>query len=74
MTPTASSSSLMTYILRSILMYTPLAEQVVHALVRERQTQAEAQVRARRLLTLRRWQRRADTANRQVRLARLNVR
>ena len=55
-------------------MYPTLTHQVAHALVRERQLQAEADVRARRLLTVRRWQRKAEHADRQVRLARLAVR
>lgn len=55
-------------------MYTPLAQQTVHALVHERQLRAEADARARRLLTVRRWQRKAEKANHQVRLARLAVR
>jgi len=55
-------------------MFSPLVEQNAHALVRERQLQAEADQRARRLLTVRRLQRKADKANLQVRLARLAVR
>lgn len=55
-------------------MYATLTSQVARALVEERQLQAEADVRARRLLTVRRWQRKAEQANRQVRLARLAVR
>jgi hypothetical protein len=38
-------------------MYTPLAEQVVRVLVRERQLKAEAEHRAARLVTVRRQQR-----------------
>lgn len=71
---TTDRSSLMTYILRRLLMHTLLAEQTTRALVHERQTQAEAVLRARRLLAVRRWQRKAEKANRQVRLARLAVR
>lgn len=55
-------------------MLSTLNEQVARALVDERQLQAEADVRARRLLAVRRWQRKAEVANRQVRLARLAVR
>jgi hypothetical protein len=55
-------------------MYTALAQQTARALVHERQAQAEADVRARRLVTVRRWQRKAEKANRQVRLARLAIR
>jgi hypothetical protein len=71
---TARCSSLVIYALRRPLMYTPLAEQTVRVLVLERQHQAEADVRAHRLIQLRRWQRKADKANLQVRLARLSVR
>jgi hypothetical protein len=62
------------YSLRRSLMFTPLAEQTVRVLVLERQLQAEADDRARRLIHLRRWQRKADKANLQVRLARMSVR
>jgi hypothetical protein len=55
-------------------MYTPLAEQTVRVLVAERQLQAEADYRAHRLLHLRRWQRKAEKANLQVRLARMSIR
>ncbi len=55
-------------------MLTPLAQQTAQALVQERQLQAEADNRARRLVTVRRWQRKAEKANLQVRLARLAVR
>ena len=55
-------------------MYSNLNQQVAHVLVAERQQQAEAAVRTRRLLAVRRWQRKAEVANRQVRLARLAVR
>ena len=55
-------------------MLTPLLEQNARVSVHERQLQAEADTRARRLLTVRRWQRKADKANHQVRLARLAIR
>lgn len=55
-------------------MYQTLTAQVAQVVVHERQTQAEADVRARRLLTVRRWQRRAEEAEHRVRLARLAVR
>jgi hypothetical protein len=71
---TPSRTSLMTYALRRLLMHRPLAEQTARALVHERQLQAEAEYRARRLVQVRRWQRKADEANLQVRLARLAVR
>ncbi len=73
MSPTGTQSSLVIYILRRLRMYTALAQQNAQALVQERQRQAEADARARRLLTLRRWQRKAEKANHQVRLARLAV-
>jgi len=53
----AAVTSLPNYILRRSLMYTPLAEQVVRVLVRERQLKAEAEHRAARLVTVRRQQR-----------------
>lgn len=71
---TAPRTSLVIYILRRVLMYTPLAQQTARALVQDRQLKAEADDRARRLLTVRRWQRKAEKANLQVRLARLAVR
>ena len=71
---TARNSSLVNYLIRRLLMYSTLHEQVARALVAERQHQAEADRRARRLLAVRRWQRKAEVANRQVRLARLAVR
>ena len=74
MTAKAPTSSLVNYLARRFLMYATLTSQVARALVEERQLQAEADVRARRLLTVRRWQRKAEQANRQVRLARLAVR
>lgn len=55
-------------------MYSTLHEQVARSLVEQRQHQAEANARARRLLAVRRWQRKAEVANHQVRLARLAVR
>jgi hypothetical protein len=55
-------------------MYTALAEQLMRVTAHERQLQAEAEARARRLLTVRRWQRKAEKANHRVRLARLAVR
>lgn len=71
---TADRFPLVIYILRRFLMYTALAEHTAHALVHERHVQAQADLRARRLLTLRRLQRKAEKVNRQVRLARLAVR
>ena len=67
-------SSLVNYLIRRLLMYSTLHQQVARVLVEERHTQAEADVRARRLVAVRRWQRKAEVANRQVRLARLAVR
>ncbi|MGB8652515.1 MAG: hypothetical protein WCD35_17845 [Mycobacteriales bacterium] len=71
---TTRFTPLVTYVLRRLLMFTPLVEQNARALVHERQLQAEADLRAARLVRVRRWQRRADKANLQVRLARLAVR
>jgi len=42
---------------RSLTMLTPLVEQNARVLVRERQLRAEADATARRLVTVRRWQR-----------------
>ena len=71
---TSSTTSLMTYVLRRVRMYTALAEQTARVTVRERQQQAEADARARRLVTVRRWQRKAEKADARVRLARLALR
>lgn len=71
---TASFTSLVHYLIRRLIMYTALAEELVHATVNERQLKAAADARARRLITVRRWQRRAEKANHRVRLARLAVR
>lgn len=43
-------------------------------LMADRQREAQAHARVRRLVAVRRWQRRAEVANRQARLARLAVR
>lgn len=43
-------------------------------LMADRQREAQARARVRRLVAVRRWQRRAERANRQVRLARLALR
>jgi len=71
---TASFTSLVHYLIRRLRMYTALAEQLVHVNAHERQLKAEADARARRLLTVRRWQRKAEKADHRVRLARLAVR
>jgi WhiB family redox-sensing transcriptional regulator len=71
---TASFTPLVNYLIRRLKMYTALAEQLMHVTAHERQLQAEAEARARRLLTVRRWQRKAEKANHRVRLARLAVR
>ncbi|MCU1622773.1 MAG: hypothetical protein JWL79_1618 [Frankiales bacterium] len=70
----ASYTSLVHYLIRRIKMHTALSEQLVQATVHERQLKAEAEARARRLLTVRRWQRKAAKADQQVRLARLALR
>ena len=49
-------------------MYTPLGSEIASALVRDRQNQAKSAVRARRLITVRRWQRKAERANRVVKV------
>ncbi|MCW2501176.1 MAG: hypothetical protein JWN87_2852 [Frankiales bacterium] len=55
-------------------MYSPRLQLRAHAMRRERQLEAEADVRARRLLAVRRSQREVERANHQVRLARLAIR
>ena len=55
-------------------MHTTLLSELASSRLAERQLQAEADVRARRLLTVRRWQRKAEKADQRVRLARLAVR
>lgn len=52
------AASLPTYALRrSLTMLTPLIEQNARVLIRERQLRAEADHKAARLVTVRRWQR-----------------
>jgi hypothetical protein len=54
---TSPATPLPTYLIsRSLTMLTPLVEQNARVLVRERHLQAEAH-KARRLVTVRRWQR-----------------
>jgi hypothetical protein len=55
-------------------MYSPRLQLRAQAMRRERQLEAEADVRARRLLAVRRSQREVEQANHQVRLARLAIR
>lgn len=71
---TTSFTFLVRYLIRRLTMYTALAEQNARVTVHERQLQAEADARARRLITVRRWQRKAEKADQRVRLARLAVR
>jgi hypothetical protein len=71
---TVSFTSLVSYLIRRLTMYNALLEQNARVYVHERQLQAEADNRARRLINVRRWQRKAEKANLQVRLARLAVR
>ena len=52
-------------------MHTALAEQLVSITAQERQARAQAEARARRLVTVKRWQRKAEKADQRVRLARL---
>lgn len=58
------------YLIRRVLMHTPLVEQ---SALSERPLQAEAEIRARRLRTLRRLERKAQRLERQLRLARLRL-
>jgi hypothetical protein len=58
MSAASPATPLTTYVLRrSLTMLTPLLEQNARVLVRERQLRAEADSTARRLITVRRWQR-----------------
>ena len=68
---TASFTSLVSYLIRRLRMHTALAEQLVQATAQERQSRAESEARARRLVAVRRWQRKAEKANHRARLARL---
>jgi hypothetical protein len=69
-----SFTSLVRYLIRRLNMYTALAEQLVQANVHERQLKAESDARSLRLMTVRRWQRKAAKADQRVRLARLAIR
>ena len=71
---TASFTSLVHYLIRRLRMHTALAEQLIHVTAHERQLKAEADARAHRLITVRRWQRKAEKADHRVRLARLAIR
>lgn len=71
---TGPQSPLVHYLIRRLLMYTQFAEQHVRALMRERQQEAEADAFARRLRAVRRWQRKAEVADREVRLAEVALR
>ena len=66
-----SFTSLVRYLIRRLRMYTALAEELVQATAHERQLRAETEARARRLVAVRRWQRKAEKADARVRLARL---
>ena len=55
-------------------MYSSLSYDLARQVVSDRQAEAAAYNRAARLVAVKRWQRRAEVANRQVRLARLAVR
>jgi hypothetical protein len=74
MTTAGPRTSLVLYNLRRLSMYSPRLQLRAHAMRRERQLEAEADVRARRLLAVRRSQREVERANHQVRLARLAIR
>ena len=53
-----ATTPLTTYALRrSLTMLTPLVEQNARVVIRERQLRAEADTKAARLVTVRRWQR-----------------
>ena len=63
----SGSSSFFHYLTRRLTMHTLLVEQTARALLLERQQQASADNLAARLRAIRRWQRRRDKAERQVR-------
>lgn len=71
---TVPFTSLVQHLIRRLRMHTALAEQLVLVTAHERQLKAAADARARRLLTVRRWQRKAEKADHRVRLARLALR
>jgi len=68
---TTTFTSLVSYLIRRLRMYTALAEQLVQATAQQRQDRAEAAARVQRLVAVRRWQRKAEKANHRARLARL---
>lgn len=55
-------------------MYSVLSHDLARQVARDRQAEAAAANRAARLVSVKRWQRRAEVANHRVRLARLAVR
>ncbi|MCU1589083.1 MAG: hypothetical protein JWP11_339 [Frankiales bacterium] len=55
-------------------MHTLLSHDLARQVARERQAEAAAYSRAARLVSVRRWQRRAEVATHRARLARLAVR
>ena len=63
----SGSSSFFHYLAGRLTMHTLLVEQTARALLLERQQQASADNLAARLRAIRRWQRRRDKAERQVR-------
>lgn len=69
-----ATTPLVTHLSRRLTMHSTLLAELASSRLAERQLQAEADVRARRLLTVRRWQRKAEKADQRVRLARLAVR
>jgi len=69
-----SFTSLVRYLIRRLTMHSSLAEELAHASVHERQIKAETDARSLRLMTVRRWQRRAERADARARLARLAIR
>ena len=66
--------TLIRYVLRRTAMFIPLTQETVRALGRERELEAEALRRRRRLVHVRRWERKAEKANLRVRLALRDVR
>ena len=67
------TTPLLTHLVRSTAMHVVLTEQSARLLVQERQQQAAQHNRAARLVSARRWDKRAEVAAHRARLARLAV-
>ncbi len=74
MSPSVRTPFLSTYLIRRTAMSLVLAQELAHSLVRERRTEAAHAARAARVVSARRWQRRAELAGLRARAARAAVR